>query len=61
MPGTRGAVPVPLQANGTPDLTSDILSTLDQQEVFDSRTAFPHLSQGEIKAALDRLASRRIV
>ncbi|KAK3726137.1 Phenylalanyl-tRNA synthetase, beta subunit, cytoplasmic [Vermiconidia calcicola] len=61
MPGTRGAVPVPMQANGTSDLTLDILSTLDTQQPIHTAEAFPHASQAEIKAALDRLASRSMV
>ena len=61
MPGTRGPVPVPLQANGTPDLTSEILHTLDSQDVIHTVDTFPQISQAEIKAALDRLASRGMV
>jgi len=54
-------VPVPVQANGTNDLTLDILCTLDTQEPFHTAETFPQISQGEIKAALDRLASRGMV
>ena len=59
--GTRGPVPVPLQTNGTPDLTLEILGALDQDDPIDTRETFPSISQAEIKAALDRLASRRMI
>ncbi|KAF2480413.1 tRNA synthetases class II core domain (F)-domain-containing protein [Neohortaea acidophila] len=61
MPGARGPVPVPAQANGTSDLTSNILHSLEQHPQLDTQEAFPQTSQAEIKAALDRLASRRMV
>lgn len=62
MPGTRGPVPVPLQANGgTTDLTLLILETLESQDPLQTQDAFPQHSQAEIKAALDRLASRSMV
>jgi phenylalanyl-tRNA synthetase alpha chain len=61
MPGTRGPVPVPLQANGTQDLTSEILKKLEDGQPFQTAEAFPQVSQAEIKAALDRLASRGMV
>lgn len=60
MPGTRGPVPVPLQTDSG-DLTLNILRTLQDQEPFQSQDAFPESSQAEIKAALDRLASRSMV
>lgn len=60
MPGTRGPVPVPLQTE-TRDLTLDILATLQDQEPFKSQDVFPDTPQAEIKAALDRLASRSMV
>lgn len=60
MPGTRGPVPVPLQ-NASRDLTLDILETLEQHDPFKSQETFPNVSQAEIKAALDRLASRSMV
>ena len=61
MPGTRGPVPVMAQANGVQDLTSQILSTLDSRETIDTAETFPQASQAEVKAALDRLASRGMV
>ncbi|KAK5165903.1 Phenylalanyl-tRNA synthetase, beta subunit, cytoplasmic [Saxophila tyrrhenica] len=61
MPGTRGPVPVPMQANGTSDLTSEILRTLESNQPLHTAETFPHASQAEIKAALDRLASRGMV
>ncbi|QIW98361.1 hypothetical protein AMS68_003879 [Peltaster fructicola] len=60
MPGTRGPVPVPLQ-NESGDLTLNILRTLQDQEPFKSQDAFPDTPQAEIKAALDRLASRSMI
>lgn len=57
MPGTRGAVPVPLQ-NGGRDLTQQILDLLDTKEPLNTHDDFPSIPQNEIKAALDRLASR---
>lgn len=60
MPGTRGPVPVPVQTE-TRDLTLDILSTLETTEPFKSQDAFADVPQAEIKAALDRLASRSMV
>jgi len=57
MPGTRGAVPVPLR-DGTRDVTQLILDTLENQQAINSTEAFPQIPQDEIKAALDRLKSR---
>ena len=66
MSGTRGPVPVPLnQANGANgagrDLTIEILHRLEDDGPFQTDVAFPAISQGEMKAALDRLASRAMV
>ena len=61
MPGQRGPVPVPLHHNGVRDLTLEILENLEGQESFKSQEAFPAIPQAEIKAALDRLASRSMV
>jgi phenylalanyl-tRNA synthetase alpha chain len=58
--GTRGPVPVPLESQGR-DLTSDILHRLDEKSPLQSSEDFPAVSQPEIKAALDRLASRSMV
>lgn len=60
MPGTRGAVPIPLQ-NGDVDLTQQILNLLDEKEPISTETDFPNIPQAEIKAALDRLASRLLI
>lgn len=60
MPGTRGPVPVPLQ-DGNRDLTLDILETLDTTESLQTQESFQNVPQPEIKAALDRLASRQMV
>lgn len=57
MPGTRGAVPVPLHQDGR-DLTLQILELLDTKEPIHTDADFPQTPQNEIKAALDRLASR---
>nr|POE68865.1 phenylalanine--trna ligase alpha subunit [Quercus suber] len=62
MPGTRGPVPVPAQTNGgSRDLTLEILETLETQDPLQTQDAFPQISQAEIKAALDRLASRAML
>lgn len=61
MPGTRGAVPVPL-LDGNRDLTQEILDVLDaKHETFSTDVEFRHVPQQEIKAALDRLASRSMI
>lgn len=43
------------------DLTLDILQKLDKTSPIQSQEAFPQFSFGELKAALDRLASRSMV
>lgn len=60
MPGTRGPVPVPLQTDAR-DLTLEILTRLETESPFQTQDAFPNVSQAEIKAAIDRLASRSMV
>jgi phenylalanyl-tRNA synthetase alpha chain len=60
MGGTRGPVPVPLETKGQ-NLTQEILDLLDTKEPLQSNEDFPAISQAEIKAALDRLASRSMV
>ncbi len=60
MPGTRGPVPVPLR-DGARDLTQEILNLLDEKPSFQTSQDFADVPQGEIKAALDRLASRLMV
>jgi phenylalanyl-tRNA synthetase alpha chain len=53
-------VPVPLETKGQ-NLTQEILDLLDTKEPLQSNEDFPAISQAEIKAALDRLASRSMV
>ena len=60
MPGTRGPVPVPLH-DGQQDVTQQVLDALSITDAINTGTAFPDLPQAEIKAALDRLASRSMV
>ncbi|KAF2767844.1 hypothetical protein EJ03DRAFT_328863 [Teratosphaeria nubilosa] len=60
--GQRGPVPVLLAPNGAPDrdLTLEILEAVESKEIRTSE-AFPNNTQAELKAALDRLASRSMV
>lgn len=51
---------MPLQAGGR-DLTLEILEALDSNPTFATSAQFPQISQNEVKAALDRLASRLMV
>ncbi|PNS20820.1 Phenylalanine--tRNA ligase alpha subunit [Sphaceloma murrayae] len=60
MPGTRGPVPVTLEA-GARDLPQQVLDLLDEKEPIQSNTDFPNVSQQEFKAAIDRLGSRSMV
>lgn len=60
MPGTRGPVPVPLR-EGSRDLTQEVLDRLDQKPALKSSEDFSEIPQPEIKAALDRLASRSMI
>lgn len=63
MPGQRGPVPVPVQQGGR-DLTQQVLDLLDSkpdQQPLQTNVDFPDVSQSEIKAALDRLASRSML
>ncbi|KAK5122924.1 hypothetical protein LTR85_003489 [Meristemomyces frigidus] len=60
MPGTRGPVPVPVQ-NGDRDLTLQILEAVDENASVKTSETFPNASQTEVKAALDRLASRQMI
>lgn len=53
-------MPVPLETKGQ-NLTQEILDLLDTKEPLQSNEDFPAISQAEIKAALDRLASRSMV
>lgn len=58
--GTRGPVPVPKKADDR-DVTQDVLDLLDQKQPLQTSEDFPSIPQAEIKAALDRLASRSMV
>lgn len=60
MPGQRGPVPVPA-VSGNRDTAKEILDELDSQSTFQTEDKFPDVSQIEIKAALDRLASRSMI
>jgi len=60
MPGTRGPVPVPLETHNR-NLTQDILDLLDTKDTLQTNEDFPAIPQAEIKAALDRLASRSML
>jgi len=60
MPGTRGPVPVPLH-DGARDVTQQILDALEGEASLETATKFPEIPQAEIKAALDRLASRQML
>ncbi|KAH7066363.1 tRNA synthetases class II core domain (F)-domain-containing protein [Paraphoma chrysanthemicola] len=60
MPGTRGPVPVPLETQNR-NLTQDVLDLLDTKDTLQTNEDFPTIPQAEIKAALDRLASRSMV
>lgn len=59
MVGTRGPVPVRDDSKG--DLAQQVLELLDAKAPLQSSEDFPSVSQPEIKAALDRLASRSMV
>ncbi|KAF2792836.1 hypothetical protein K505DRAFT_325892 [Melanomma pulvis-pyrius CBS 109.77] len=58
--GTRGPVPVPLQAQDR-NLTQEVLDLLDTKSPLQTSDDFSAISQRDIKAALDRLASRSMV
>jgi phenylalanyl-tRNA synthetase alpha chain len=58
--GNRGPVPVPLQTQDR-NLTQDVLDLLDTKSPLQTSDDFPSIPQREIKAALDRLASRAMV
>lgn len=60
MPDQRGPVPVPLH-DGVRDVTKEILAHLDTKSELETSKEFPQIPQNEIKAALDRLASRAMV
>jgi phenylalanyl-tRNA synthetase alpha chain len=58
--GTRGPVPVPLKTEEH-NVTQDVLDLLDSKQPLQTSEDFPSIPQAEIKAALDRLASRSMV
>lgn len=60
MPGQRGPVPVPLH-DGVRDVTKEILNHLATKSELETSSEFPDVPQNEIKAALDRLASRAMI
>lgn len=60
MPGQRGPVPVPLEANGR-DITQQVLDLLENKSPLATETDLPDVGQAEIKAALDRLGSRQML
>lgn len=47
--------------DGTRDVTLQILEALDTKPSFDTSAEFPQIAQNEVKAALDRLASRLMI
>jgi phenylalanyl-tRNA synthetase alpha chain len=58
--GTRGPVPVPLESKEQ-NITQDVLDLLDTKQPLQTAQDFPSIPQAEIKAALDRLASRSMI
>jgi phenylalanyl-tRNA synthetase alpha chain len=60
MTGQRGPVPV-LHTEGNRDLNKEVLEVLGAQPVFKTEEKFPDVGQIEIKATLDRLASRSMI
>jgi phenylalanyl-tRNA synthetase alpha chain len=60
MAGQRGPVPVYAQASGR-DLTQEVLDLLSTKDSVSTESDLADVGQAEIKAALDRLASRNMV
>jgi phenylalanyl-tRNA synthetase alpha chain len=60
MAGQRGPVPVYAQASGR-DLTQEVLDLLNTKQSVATESDLADVGQAEIKAALDRLASRNMV
>jgi len=58
--GTRGPVPVPLKTEEH-NVTQYVLDLLDTKQPLQTSEDLPSIPQAEIKAALDRLASRSMV
>ena len=61
MSTARGPVPVSVSDPVKRDLAQQVLDRLDVEPTLHTRKAFPDVSQPEIKAALDRLASRSMI
>ena len=62
MPNQRGPVPLSgKEKDGRRDVTQEVLDLLNSKDSFVTSEAFPDVSQIEIKAALDRLASRSMI
>jgi len=59
-PGTRGPVPVPVESQNR-NVVQDVLDLLDTTSPIQTSDEFPSIPQKDIKAALDRLASRSMV
>ncbi|KAF2276580.1 phenylalanyl-tRNA synthetase alpha chain [Westerdykella ornata] len=59
-PGTRGPVPIPVELQSH-NVTQDVLDLLDTKSPFNTSEDLPSISQKDVKAALDRLASRSMV
>lgn len=59
-PGTRGPVPVPLETQNR-NVTQEVLDILDTKSPFHTSEELESIPQKDIKAALDRLASRSMV
>ena len=53
-------MPIVLEAQGR-NLTQEVLDLLDTKETLQSNEDFPSIPQRDIKAALDRLASRSMI
>lgn len=61
---SRGPVPIPAsgQAQGSPDLVQSILDALSEKSrPLATEKDFSEISEPEIKAAMDRLASREMI
>lgn len=61
MPGTQGQVPLPARTANGQDLTLQILEHLEHNDPLQTDTAYPDVPQAQLKAALDKLASRAML
>ena len=61
MPGVQGQVPLPVRTANGQDLTLQILEDLEHNDPLQTDTAYPEFPQAQLKAALDRLASRSML